>query len=59
MDLKDSPTVLVIEDSDEDLAAAEWSLKTQKTSLLYAARSTAVCRRVEEHEQADTPHSRY
>lgn len=34
MDLKDSPTVLVIEDSHEDLAAAEWSLKTQKTSLL-------------------------
>ncbi len=31
MNRKDSPTVLVIEDSDEDLAAAEWSLKTQKT----------------------------
>jgi len=28
MDLKDLPTVLVIEDSDEDLAAVEWSLKT-------------------------------
>jgi hypothetical protein len=30
MDLKDSPTVLVIEDCDEDLAAAEWSLKNSE-----------------------------
>ena len=37
MDFKDSPVVLVIEDSNEDLAAAERSFKTQKTSLLYAA----------------------
>ena len=30
MNLKDSPAVLNIEDSDEDLAAAEWSLKNSE-----------------------------
>ena len=60
MDLKDSPTVLVIEDSDEDLAAAEWSLKNSEDK--FAIRRTKHCRIQkgrEKHEQADTPHSRY
>jgi len=41
MDLKDSPTVLVIEDSHEDLAAAEWSLKNSEDKS--ALRRTRYC----------------
>ena len=42
MNLKDSPTVLVIEDSDEDLAAAEWSLNNSEDK--FAIRRTNDCR---------------
>jgi hypothetical protein len=42
MDLKDSPTVLVIEDSHEDLAAAEWSLKNSEDK--FAIGRTKHCR---------------
>jgi|KBSSwiStaDraftv2_1062776.scaffolds.fasta_scaffold184731_2 hypothetical protein len=35
MNLKGSPTVLVIEHSDEDLAAAEWSLKNSEDKVCY------------------------